>query len=159
MHLHADHSLDRKSRLFAIYQHIYMNPSEATFAFAVVTLLYEQATRTSTSLWFPGSINCNRTLHDLGSIVYQRIIDKSSMFTGYRLAWVKHQHEDWLVDLSHEVSEKNLADILTKSLKCELLRKMRTKVLRNESAFEWINNEGKRKWINETIQEHLILGR
>ena len=136
MYLHADRSLDRKSRLFAIYQHIYMNPSEATFAFAVVTLVYEQATRTSTSLWFPGSINSNRTLHDLGSSVYQRIIDKSSMFTGYRLAWVKHQHEDRLVDLSHEVSEENLAEILTKSPKCELLRELRAKVLQNENAHE-----------------------
>ena len=51
-------------------------------------------------------------------------------------AWVKHQHEDGRVDLSHEVSEENLADILTKSLKCELLRELRAKVLRNESAFE-----------------------
>ena len=63
-------------------------------------------------------------------------ISKSSIFMGYRLAWVKHQLEDGLIDLSHVVSEENLADILTKSLKCELLRELRAKVLRNESAFE-----------------------
>ena len=63
-------------------------------------------------------------------------ISKSSMYMGYRLAWVKHQLEDGLIDLSHVVSEENLADILTKSLKCELLRELRAKVLRNESAFE-----------------------
>ena len=63
-------------------------------------------------------------------------ISKSSMYMGYRLAWVKHQLEDGLIDLSHVVSEENLADILTKSLKCDLLREIRAKVLRNESTFE-----------------------
>jgi len=59
-------------------------------------------------------------------------ISKSSMYMGYRLAWVKHQLEDGLIDLSHVVSEENLADILTKSLKSDLLKELRAKVLRNE---------------------------
>ena len=59
-------------------------------------------------------------------------ISKSSMYMGYRLAWVKHQLEDGLIDLSHVASEENLADILTKSLKSDLLREKRAKVLRNE---------------------------
>ena len=58
-------------------------------------------------------------------------ISKSSMYMGYRLAWVRHQLEDGLIDLSHVASEENLSDILTKALKCDLLKELRTKVLRN----------------------------
>ena len=50
---------------------------------------------------------------------------------GYRLAWVRHQLEDGLIDLSHVASTDNLSDILTKALKCELLKELRAKVLRN----------------------------
>ena len=58
-------------------------------------------------------------------------ISKSSMYMGYRLAWVRHQLEDGLIDLSHVASTDNLSDILTKALKCELLKELRAKVLRN----------------------------
>ena len=62
-------------------------------------------------------------------------ISKSSMYMGYRLAWVRHQLEDGLIDLSHVPSEVNLADILTKSLKCDLLKELRAKVLRHKGAY------------------------
>ena len=58
-------------------------------------------------------------------------ISKSSMYMGYRLAWVRHQLEDGLIDLSHVASTDNLSDILTKALKCELLKELRAKFLRN----------------------------
>ena len=65
-------------------------------------------------------------------------ISKSSMYMGYRLAWVRHQLEDGLIDLSHVPSEVNLADIMTNSLKCDLLKELRAKVLRHKGAYNQI---------------------